>query len=48
LYPEQYPERYKNDPNPNWYLYLCVKTPDSRPEFAKSVDHVPFRVNFLE
>lgn len=33
--------------DPNWHFFLCVPTPDSRPEFAKSVDHVPFKVTFL-
>jgi hypothetical protein len=48
LYPDQYPKRYAINPDPNWFLFLCVKTPDSRPEFDGSVDHVPFHVTFIE
>ncbi len=38
---------FRHGEDPNWYFYLCVPTPDPRPMFAKSVDHVPFKVEFL-
>lgn len=44
LRPREYPEYIGRDPN--WFLFLCVRTPDSR--YAESVDHVPFHVTFLE
>lgn len=44
LAPEAYPEWAGQDPT--WYFFLCVRTPDPRPEFAGSVDHVPFVVIF--
>lgn len=46
LRPRGYPEHVGKDPN--WFFYLCVRTPDSRPKYAKSVDHVPFHVTFIE
>ena len=48
LNPESYPEYVaQQGTDPNWYFFLCVKTPDPRPDFDGSVDHVPFRVVFL-
>jgi len=46
LYPDQYPNSIHKDPN--WFLFLCVETPDSRPKYKKSVDHVPFHATFMD
>lgn len=45
LWPEQYPDFKGQDPNR--FVFLCVRTPDSRPEFDESTDHVPFHVSFI-
>lgn len=46
LRPVSHPQHQGEDPN--WFFYLCVRTPDSRPKYEKSVDHVPFHVTFLD